>query len=352
MKRPSEPGTPGLLSALEAVSAWREAQEEEAATQLAEVDAEEARLREAIAELESQIAGLETLRENVRKRSANLDLKELHRSHQALLDSMTADRDLLADRSARLQETTQADRERAKAMLSDAELAEVVKEYEGFAEVQKGLAALPPSYRKAIEDHHNAVKRRLQPILELLDGSARPLDERTEAISLVASVDPVEGPPQALALVLPVDAELYYEWSAESDDLCAHLAYRVVAAVNSLAARIGAPDAPIAFTSLNGLLTIQLWLGDHDIQADLREVATGVLDVTSGAPELEAAKLEVYALWLPPEVLSPPEAEDTDLEQELSLGVESALPEDSVDEVLLSDDRVPGDDDPVPGAED
>ena len=62
MMNPSEPSTPGLLAALESVSSWREAQEEEAATQLAEVDAEEVRLSDAIADLQKQIDALDGLR--------------------------------------------------------------------------------------------------------------------------------------------------------------------------------------------------------------------------------------------------------------------------------------------------
>ncbi len=342
MMNPSEPSTPGLLAALESVSSWREAQEEEAATQLAEVDAEEVRLTDAIADLQKQIDALDGLREQIRTRTANLDQKEILRSHRALMDSLQADRHLLEDRAAKLQEQSSADRSRAQTMLDDPELAEVVREYEGFAKLEEGLAKLPPSYRKAIEEHHGAVKRRLRPILELLEGAARPLDTHTEAISLVASVDPVEGPPQALALVLPVDSGLYYEWGERPDDLSSQLAYRVVAAASELARRVGAPDAPITFTSVDGNLTVQLWLGDHEIDGDLRESATGLLDVTADAPDFGAAKIEVYALWLPPSVLSPPES-DEDLEDELSMDQhEGELDPDSVDETINA---------PVPGAD-
>lgn len=342
MKNPSEPSTPGLLAALEAVSSWREAQEEEAATQLAEVDAEEARLKTAIAELEGQVAALDGLRAEVRKRTANLDQKEILRSHRALMDSLTTDRHLLEERAQKLLQQSAADQERARAMLEDPDLAEVVREYEGFAKVEEGLSKLPPSYRKAIEEHHTAVKRRLRPILELLEGAARPLDTHTEAISLVASVDPIEGPPQALALVLPVDSGLYYEWSERPDDLSSQLAYRVVAAASELARRVGAPDAPITYTSVEGNLTIQLWLGDHEIEGDLREASTGLLDVTAEAADFAAAKIEVYALWLPPSVLSPPESDD-DLEEELSMDQhEGALEPDSIDHSI---------DSPLPGSE-
>ncbi|MFT5587463.1 MAG: hypothetical protein ACI9VR_005073 [Cognaticolwellia sp.] len=342
MMNPNEPSTPGLLAALEAVSSWREAQEEEAATQLAEVDAEELRLLHAIADLTKQSGALEGIREQIKLRTANLDQKEILRSHRALMDSLQADRHLLEERAAKLQEQSANDRIRAQAMLEDPELAEVVREYEGFAKVEEGLSKLPPSYRKAIQEHHNTVKRRLRPVLELLEGAARPLDAHTEAISLVASVEPVEGPPQALALVLPVDSGLYYEWEERPDNLSSQLAYRVVAAASELARRLGAPDAPITFTSVDGNLTVQLWLADHEIEGDLREAATGLLDVTAEAPDFGAAKIEVYALWLPPSVLSPPES-DEDLEGELSMDQHSGeLDPDSIDDTL---------NEPVPGSE-
>lgn len=309
MMDPLQPSTPGLLAALKSVSTWRETQEEQAATQLAEVDAEELRLRDAIAELRKQTASLEGLREQIRLRTADLDQKEILRSHQALMDSLRADRHLLQERAGKLLEQSETDRRRAQAMLDDPELAEVVREYEGFAKVEEGLSKLPPSYRKAIQEHHSAVKRRLRPILELLEGAARPLEIHTQAVSLVASVDPAVGRAQALALVLPVDSELYYDWAERPDDLSSQLAYRVVAAASELARRLGAPDAPITFTSVDGNLTIQLWLADHELEGDLQETATALLGLCADAPDFGAAKIEIYPLWLPPSVLSPPESD-------------------------------------------
>jgi hypothetical protein len=336
---PIEPSTPGLLAALESVSSWREAQEEEAAAQLAEVDAEELRLRDAIADLQKQGDSLEGLREQIKLRTANLDQKEILRSHQALMDSLQADRHLLEERAGKLLEQSAADRRRAQAMLDDPELAEVVREYEGFAKVEEGLSKLPPSYRKAIQEHHSAVKRRLRPILELLEGAARPLDTHTEAISLVASIDPAVGRPKALALVLPVDSELYYEWEERPDDLSSQLAYRVVAAASELARRVGAPDAPITFTSVDGNLTLQLWLADHELEGDLQDTATALLDLSADAPDFGAAKIEVYSLWLPPSVLSPPES-DGDLKDEIGAdhhadGLESGSIEKTLNTQLL-----------------
>jgi hypothetical protein len=78
----------------------------------------------------------------------------------------------------------------------------------------------------------------------------------------------------------------------------------MVAAVTVLVAELGAPEAPLRYADLQGSLALQVWLGDHLIEGDLRERA---LERIGGAAEvgveLEAAGVEVYALWLAPELL-------------------------------------------------
>jgi hypothetical protein len=315
MSTPTGSATPRLLAALEAISDWREAQEEEAATQLAEVDAEEARLRTAIAELEKQIGALDGLRSEIRGRVTSLDREEIVQSHGALVDALNQDRELIERRSDLLQQAKEAATHRAEALLDDPDLADAVREFEGFQKMTATLSTLPPSYRKAIEDHHVAVKRRLQPLLDLIEGPVQKLDEPMEPVSIVASVEPMEGPPQALALVVPVAADVYNTWPEHDDDLCAQLAYRVVAAAAQMAAAVGAPDAPISYRPFEGSLVVQIWLGDHEVEGDLRELATGMLDVHDQAPAFASARLEFYALWLPPDVLSPPDDEDDEEEE-------------------------------------
>lgn len=304
----SEPAAPRLIAALEAITRWREGQEEEAATQLTEVDAEEARLREGILAIERQIDALDELRGQIRERTESLDSQEIGRSYGAVVDALQADRDLTADRAKLVGHRARENREKAEAMLQDAELSRAVDEFEKFRDLEAGLATLPASYRKAILDHHQQVKRRLAPILALIEGEVEPVDADTVGIAIVASVDVVDDKPESLVLVLPVDADIYNDWEANGDDVAAMLAYRMVAAAAELATRAGVPGAPISYRSFEGKLTVQVWFGKEKVTGDVKELAAEILDrVRVAASELTTARLELYTLWLPPEVLNPPE---------------------------------------------
>jgi len=299
---------PRLIAELEAITRWRESAEEEAATQLSEVDAEEARLREGIKALERQILGLEELREQIRGRVGRLDGEEIARSYGAVVSALQADRDTTSERATLLRQRVREDRDKAEALLQDPELSRAIDEFEKFRGMEPGLGSLPQSYRKAILDHHQQVKRRLAPVLKLLEGPSEPVDAPTQGIALVASVDVVEERPESLVLVLPLDADLYNDWESRGDGLEAHLAYRMVAAASELAIRAGVPAAPISYRSFEGRLTIQVWFGEQKITGDVKELAAEILDqVRFDASELGLAALELYTLWLPPEVLNPPE---------------------------------------------
>ncbi|MCP4919874.1 MAG: hypothetical protein GY913_23475 [Proteobacteria bacterium] len=309
----SEAVAPRLIASLEEITHWREGAEKEARQQLEEVDVEEARLKKAIEDLQTQIVGLDTLRGEVRARVDELDDQEIAKSYQAVVDSLDADSELLDGRSALVAERRAELRDKAEKLLADPELASAIDEFERFREMETGLSSLPASYRKAILDHHQAVKRRLTLVFETLEGAPEPLDAPTAGIAIVASVDPSEGPPESLVMVLPVDAGLYDNWADAGESVSATLAYRMVAAAATLAERAGVPGAPIAYRSFEGKLTIQVWFGDSDPEGDLKELAAGILDeVRFSATELSTAATELYTLWLPPDVLNPPEEEDDD----------------------------------------
>ena len=307
----SEAVAPRLIASLEEITRWREDAEAQARQQLEEVDAEEQRLNRAIEDLQSQIAGLEALRGEVRGRVDALDSQEIARSYQAVVDSLDADTDLLDMRSSLVDEVRAAQRAKAEELLADPELASAIDEFERFREMESGLSSLPASYRKAILDHHQAVKRRLTPVFETLEGAPEPLDQPTAGIAIIASVDPSDGPPESLVLVLPVDAGIYDSWGEAQDSVSATLAFRMVAAAATLAERAGVPGAPIAYRSFEGKLTIQVWFGDQAPEGDLKELAAGLLDeVRFSAEEMGTAAIELYTLWLPPDVLNPPEDDD------------------------------------------
>ncbi|HJN75490.1 MAG TPA: hypothetical protein QGF58_16290 [Myxococcota bacterium] len=293
---------------MEAITRWRESAEEEASTQLTEVNAEEARLSEGIKALERQIEALEVLRTQIRERNGKLDGEEIARSYGAVVQALQEDRDLTAERGRIVAQRIEEDRNKAETLLQDAELARSIDEFERFREMEAGLGSLPSSYRRAILDHHQQVKRRLAPVLKLINGPADPVDADTRGIAIIASVDLVEDNPESLVLVLPVDADIYNHWEDGGEDLSALLAFRMVAAAAELATRAGVPAAPISYRSFEGKLTVQVWFGSEKVTGDVKELAAEILDqVRFDASELGVAMLELYTLWLPPEVLNPPE---------------------------------------------
>ena len=338
----TDSAAPRLIAALEAITRWRESSEEEAATQLSEVDAEEARLREGIKALERQIDALEDLRGQIRGRIDQLDGQEIAKSYAAVVQSLQQDRDLTDQRAKLVAQRVRDDRAKAEGMLEDPELARAIDEFERFRDMESGLGSLPASYRRAILDHHQQVKRRLAPVLALLEGPPEPVDAPTQGIAIVASVDLVEDKPESLVLVLPVDADIYNSWEERGEDISVQLAYRMVAAAAELANRAGVPAAPISYRSFEGKLTVQVWFGEAKVSGDVKELAAEILDqVRFDASELSVACLELYTLWLPPDVLNPPE-ETLEQSQDQDAETEDEAPEtEAVFEEELFGDAAP-----------
>jgi hypothetical protein len=199
-----------------------------------------------------------------------------------------------------LDRVAQLDRE-----LEEPELAGAVEEYLKFREAETSLAAMPPDYRDAIVSQHRRVLRRLEPYINAANAGPPPLDVPPVGIGVVASADPAEGVPEALVVVLPVPFAVYGEWNKREEDLASQIAFRLVAAVIQLLSSLGAADAPLRYVEVHGCLAIQVWLGDHEVEGDVRERA---LEAISGAaeeaPELWAAGVELYAVWLKSELLT------------------------------------------------
>jgi len=333
-----EAPAPPLIDALEAITAWRERTEVECATQFAAIEADRIRLSEGIAQLEREVNDLETRRSDVHERLNSLDDEENASAYRAVVYALATDRAVIEARSKALIRQRRARVRAGEKLLDDPELSQAVAEYESFNAATSELAKLPPSYRRAIQQHHDQVARRLQLVIDMAQGWGEPLPEPDQGVAIVASIDDADGSEDlpeeernaaALVLVLPIDATLYSDWSErEEEDLCSLLAFRTVAAATELAHQAGVPEAPIAYRSFEGSLTIQVWLNGKETHGSLREMAAGLLDrVKQEASEFSAARISLYTLWLPPAVLIPPEERGDST-------VDIEMPEDSSDEEL------------------
>ena len=130
-------------------------------------------------------------------------------------------------------------------------------------------------------------------------------DETMHEIAVLAAIEPEAGPPSALALVLPVHATVHTDWRTHGDDLQARLAWRVVGAVAEVLEASGAGDAPLRFDRFEDCLALQVWLGDHPTDPEVRGRLSAAFEALhSAAEELEDARLDLFLAWVEPSLLT------------------------------------------------
>ncbi len=322
-------GRPMLTAELANIEQWRHEQAETYDQNLVALAAEEQRLREEIAKLQQALEDNGGQQAQVQGESQRLPTEVVRRSHQALLDSLQADRELVDARSAALQEVRELALVELQDRLEEPETAAAIEEYEKFREVEPVLGSLPPSYRQVVMEHHEALKTKLAPLFELAAGPIEPLDLDEAPSVMVASIDIVEGKPATFALFLPVDFQVYRGWADRPEDLSAQVAYRVVSGVSAALDKLGAPDAPVVYQDFHGGISIQVWLDDHDLEADVAgTIAEQLRAVLANAPECAQARVAFEVVWVEPRIIGPDDDDDDD--------------DDDVE--VLESDQAPGED--------
>lgn len=311
MSQATTPTVPQLVVSLEIVARWREETEAEVHRQIKEVDEEEERVRSSIAELQRQLKAVAALREEMQERLSALDEEQVVRTRDAVLSGLESEAPLLAERADAWTEAEEARNSALGEMMADPEVAGLVEEVRQFNELEPTLDMLPAGYRKALLAHHDTVKARLKPVLAAADNALSPLPLPTMGFTLIASLDPAEGAPEALALIVPIPYDVYSRWSERGEDLHSLLAYRVVGAVAGMLSEVGASDAPLQFAPYEGKLAIQVWLGDSRVHGDIKStLEQHVSKLRAGADELQVTRLEPYLVWLSPEAIIPEEDDD------------------------------------------
>lgn len=300
----ASPGS--LIEALELAARERTRAEREIEQALAEVAREEALNRKAIDESYRRITALRLLRQEFEERRAGLATSGFKEEWSAVRTGLLADRARLLRRS---EEALAALRERDAGVVQQMRAPEVVAalgEFERFqAEVESTLDGMPAAYRRAILETHERNVRRLEPYARALNAPGPKLDAEVQAVGVVACASPADGRPEAVVIVLPVPFAVYREWASREEDLASQFAYRMVAATFRLMAAIGAADAPVEYFEVHECLALQVWLGDHAVTGDVREQALEhIARGYESGPELSNAAIEVYGVWLRPELLT------------------------------------------------
>jgi len=327
---------PKLILELESIEQWRTEQAQAYDENLVELASQEQTLREQLTELQAALEGNADKQGQVQGELQGLPIEVVHRSHQALLDALEADRALVEARSAALQEVRELALVELQDMLDEPETAAAIEEYEKFREVEPVLGSLPPSYRQVVMDHHEALKAKLAPLFELAAGPTETLGLEPASAVLVASIDIVDDRPAAFALFLPVDFQVYRAWADRPEDLAAQVAYRVVSGVSSALDQLGAPDAPVVYQDFQGCISIQVWLDDHELEGDVSDViASSLNDALVLAPECDQVGLGFEIAWVDPQVIGPEEEPEEDLPEDAQPptgGLEQGLQVDDDDD--------------------
>lgn len=293
------PNRPAVIAVLEEIAQWKARADAEFAGTMGEVDRDEAAARRAIDEAQRQLVALAALRAELRDKHAMVGLGAERRERMALREGLATDRGSIEDRAQKLAVAVAEQDAALQRQLKDPEIASAVEEYEKFVEIEASLASLPAGYRKAILDHHERVRRRLEPVIAASNAGPPSLGLPNVGVGVLFAVDPAEGPPEALVAVLPVPFAVCRDWAERPEDLSSRFAYRVVAAVSRLLGAVGAGAAPIQYTELSGCLAIQVWLGDCEVQGDIKERALEEIEaLREEASDLSAAGIELYGLWV------------------------------------------------------
>lgn len=300
----ASPGS--LIEALELAARDRAREEQEIEQALSEVAREEVHNRRAIDESYRRITALRLLRREFEERRVSLATTGFRHEWTAVRTGLLADRARFLQRS---EEALAALRARDAQLVEDMRAPDVLaalREFERFhGEIEPTLDSMPAAYRRAIQETHERNLRRLEPYARALNAPGPKLDAPVHAVGVVACASPADGRPEALVLVLPVPFATYREWASREEDLASVFVYRMVAAAFRLMAAIGASDAPVEYFEVHECLAMQVWLGDHTVTGDVREQALEYIarGYESG-PELSNAAIEVYGVWLRPELLT------------------------------------------------
>lgn len=294
-----------LIAALDEVGRRRAATLREVEDALAEVAREESAARNALEEAQRRIVALRFVREEYAERRAQLLADDLVAERAAIREGLLSDRETVLARARALRDAAARREEDAAARLAaEPDLAAALGEVSRFREMQGELDRMPASYRQALQERYDRARRRLAPLAARLDAPPAALDVPAAGVGVVLAVEPPQGRPEALVLVLPVPFAVHREWASRPEDLATLLTYRTMAGVFMLLTAVGAADAPLQYLPVHGNLAVQVWLGDADVGADLRDRAVERLTMAwEDAPELETACLEVYLVHLRPDLL-------------------------------------------------
>ena len=299
--------TANLADALAEVLKWEADEQTRQNAELVEVDQEVQSLQTAVANLQQQLEALSKFRGELVAKSEALPDEIVQRSYQAIFAALTAQAELVAQRTAQVNVAEQAKAAAVEAAMGSGEIAALLDEYKQFkTAVEPTLAALPESYRSVMMKHHNDLAEQLKAHVQTAMEGPIDLDVDDLPVEVAFAVDAPEGKPELLIIVIPVSEEVTAEWSTRPQDLQTMICARVMQALYETVKGSGPAGVEAVTGGHRGMLAVEVdLLGAADDFA--QKLIAAIAEVDKNATELNAAGVSLEARQVVIDYLLPPE---------------------------------------------
>ena len=320
-----------LIQALQGVKEWRRQRDQFYDDMELQHSSKLRQLHQQIEQLHSQINQVEAKQSEARAAAETLNDQEQNRRRIAVLSGLAEDKAAINQRTPFYRRLISARNQRIQAIMEEPEIRANVMEYEQFLEVQDQLEHFPTTYQTAMLSHHKKVMQQLTPLFNAVSEPLGTVEIEQQTLGIVAAVDPQEGVPEAIAIILPVPFEVYQDLSVQEEGVEHLVAYRLVAAVSSMLNRCGVADAAVYMEDYQSFLSIHAWLGDTEMVADVKSALQQEFEkIHKVASELRSLRLGFELAWVEPEVIIADDAATAEVVVEDDSGMDLGLPEANI----------------------
>ncbi len=301
-------GLRSVADALAEVAQWRTDEEARHGTELAEVDQEVASLQTGIENLKQQLEALGRFRTELLGKVDSIEEEVAGRNYDAVFGVLGGQLAGLSERSGDLLQKERVRDAQLAETLDDPAVMNLLAEYQQFKEtVEPTLASIPATYRAAMEETGRKQREELE--MHLSDVGTEPIPHDGDALPLdvLVAVDAPDGQAEVLMLVMPVADAVYGEWKSRDEDLQTRLAARIMQGVFVTAGEMGLGGNQGVFGGHKGQLAVELELAGGDPEAIAESFRSSIQETLGASPELIAAKVEATVRVIEVDHLLPPE---------------------------------------------
>ncbi|MFT6161040.1 MAG: hypothetical protein ACJAZO_002940 [Myxococcota bacterium] len=301
-------GLRSVADALAGVAQWRTDEEARHGTELAEVDQEVASLQTGIENLKQQLEALGRFRTELLGKVDSIEEEVAGRNYNAVFDVLG---DQLVGLSSRAGGLLQKERVRDAQLaetLDDPVVANLLAEYQQFKEVvEPTLASIPATYRTVMEETGRKQRQDLES--RLAHVGTEPIEYEGEPLPLdvLVAVDAPDGQSEVLMLVMPVADAVHGDWRSRDEDLQTRLAACIMQGAFATAAEMGLGGNQAVFGGHRGQLAVELELAGGDPAAIAESFRSSIQETLAASPELIAAKVAATVRVIEVDHLLPPE---------------------------------------------